>query len=86
MGLDSGQYKRMLELMLELERKMESRFADIQTDMRREVNRLGDERQLRSEIAALIEEKLVEAFDPRAGAGTYGKLVSRVEVLEKAYD
>ena len=35
----------------------------------------------------MVEEKLVEAFDPRANSGgTYGRLVSRVEVLEKAYD
>lgn len=35
----------------------------------------------------MVEEKLVDAFDPRANSGgTYGRLVSRVEVLEKAYD
>ena len=45
--LDSNQYKRVLELMLELERKVETRFDDIHTDMRREVNKLTDERHLR---------------------------------------
>jgi hypothetical protein len=30
--------------MLELERKMESRFDDMQMDVRREVQRVGDER------------------------------------------
>ena len=35
--MDSNQYKRVLELMLELERKMESRFDDMQMDLRREV-------------------------------------------------
>ena len=34
----------------------------------------------------MVEEKLVEAFDPRQGGGSFSKLVSRVEVLEKAYD
>jgi hypothetical protein len=33
--------------MLELERKVETRFDDIHTDMRREVNKLTDERHLR---------------------------------------
>jgi hypothetical protein len=45
--LDQNQYKRVLELMLELERKVETRFDDIHTDMRREVNKLTDERHLR---------------------------------------
>jgi DNA polymerase III delta subunit len=43
-NMDSNQYKRVLELMLELERKMESRFDDMQMDVRREVQRVGDER------------------------------------------
>ena len=51
--------------MLELERKMETRFDDVQIDVRREVQRLGDERQLRNDLTAMVEEKLVEAFDPR---------------------
>jgi hypothetical protein len=34
----------------------------------------------------MVEEKLVDAFDPRQGGGAFSKLVSRVEVLEKAYD
>jgi hypothetical protein len=55
--------------------------------MRRDITKLTDERQLRQELAALVEEKLIEAFDPRAtSGGTYGKLVARVEVLEKACD
>ena len=45
--LDQNQYKRVLELMLELERKVETRFDDIHTDTRREVNKLTDERHLR---------------------------------------
>ena len=63
--MDSNQYKRVLELMLELERKMESRFDDMQMDVRREVQRVGDERQLRNDLTAMVEEKLVDAFDPR---------------------
>jgi len=51
--------------MLELERKMESRFDDMQMDVRREVQRVGDERQLRNDLNAMVEEKLVDAFDPR---------------------
>ena len=47
---------------------------------------MGDERQLRTELAELVEEKLLEAFDSRHGAGAHGKLVQRVEVLERAYD
>ncbi len=72
--------------MLELEKKMESRFDEIQIDMRREVARASDERQLRQELAALVEDKLGEAFDPRLGTGAHGKLAGRVDVLEKAYD
>ena len=34
----------------------------------------------------MIEDKLVEAFDPRAQSGAHGKLVTRVDVLERAYD
>ncbi len=63
--MDSNQYKRVLELMLELERKMESRFDDMQMDVRREVQRVGDERQIRNDLTAMVEEKLVDAFDPR---------------------
>lgn len=65
---------------------MESRFDDMQMDLRREVQRVGDERQLRNDLTAMVEEKLVDAFDPRQGGGAFSKLVSRVEVLEKAYD
>jgi len=84
--MDSNQYKRVLELMLELERKMESRFDEMHMDVRREVQRVGDERQIRNDLTAMVEEKLVDAFDPRQGGGAFSKLVSRVEVLEKAYD
>ena len=42
--MDSGQYKKVLELMLELERKLESRFDEVQIDMKRAVGRMGDER------------------------------------------
>jgi hypothetical protein len=63
--MDSNQYKRVLELMIELERKMESRFDDMQMDVRREVQRVGDERQIRNDLTAMVEEKLVDAFDPR---------------------
>ena len=42
--MDSGQYKKVLELMLELERKLESRFDEVQIEMKREVGRMGDER------------------------------------------
>ena len=72
--------------MLELERRFEGRFDEMQADVRREVSRASDERQLRQDLAALIEEKLHEAFDPRHGVGAYGKLNQRVDVLEKAYD
>lgn len=41
---------------------------------------------MRSELAALVEDKIIEAFDPRLGTGAHGKLVNRVEILEKAYD
>jgi len=63
--MDNSQYKRVLELMLELERKVETRFDDISLDLRREVQRVGDERQLRNDLTAMVEEKLVDAFDPR---------------------
>jgi hypothetical protein len=63
--MDHSQYKRVLELMLELERKVETRFDDISLDLRREVQRVGDERQLRNDLTAMVEEKLVDAFDPR---------------------
>ena len=87
LSMDQSQYRKVLELMLELERKIENRVEDVSAEMRREVNKMSDERQLRQELAALVEEKLVEAFDPRAtSGGTYGKMVARVEVIEKAYD
>lgn len=63
--MDASQYKRVLELMLELERKVETRFDDLSLDMRREVQKAGDERQLRNDLTAMVEEKLVDAFDPR---------------------
>lgn len=34
----------------------------------------------------MVEDKILEAFDPRLGTGAHGKMVTRVEVLEKAYD
>ena len=71
--------------MLELERKLESRFDEVQIDMKREVGRMGDERQLRQELASLVDEKIVEAFDPRQ-SGSYAKVVQRIDVLERAYD
>jgi len=72
--------------MLELEKKMEARFDEVGVDMRREVARVSDERQLRQELAALVEDKLGEAFDPRLGTGAHAKLAGRVDLLEKAYD
>lgn len=84
--MDQGNYRKVLELMLELERKFETRFDEVQVDLKRDVARMTDERQLRQELASLVEEKLVEAFDPRVQSGAHGKLVTRVEVLERAYD
>jgi hypothetical protein len=43
-GGDPNQHRRVLELMLELEKKMESRFDEIQVDLRREVAKMSDER------------------------------------------
>lgn len=65
---------------------MESRFDEAQVDLRREISRVGDERTLRQDLAAMVEEKILDAFDARQGMTHYSKLVGRVEILEKAYD
>lgn len=41
---------------------------------------------MRQELASLVEDKLLEAFDPRLPTTAHAKLVQRVEILEKAYD
>ena len=47
---------------------------------------MGDERSLRNELSALIEDKILDAFDPRQPSTAFSKMTQRIEVLEKAYD
>ena len=61
--------------MLELEKKFETRLDELQLDVRRDIAKMTDERQLRTELAALVEDKLLEAFDPRSHPNNpHGKL------------
>lgn len=67
--------------MLDLEKKMESKTDEIQTDIRKDLARILDDRDLKEEIVSLVEDK-IENVEFNFST----KVVSRIELLEKAYD
>jgi len=80
-GLDSGQYKKALELMLDLEKKTDQRFDEIALETKKEMDRMADDKQLRADIQQMVDEK-IENIEFNIN----NKVVSRVELLEKSYD
>ena len=80
-GLGQSQYKKVLELMLDLEKKVDMRVDEVQTDLRKDILKLLDDRELKSEISHIIEDKIDNlefSFNSR--------ILSRLDLLEKAYD
>jgi|JI10StandDraft_1071094.scaffolds.fasta_scaffold167241_2 hypothetical protein len=80
-GLDSSQYKKALELMLDLEKKTDQRFDDMALETRKELDRLADDKQLRADVQAMVDEK-IENIEFNIN----NKVVSRLELLERSYD
>lgn len=80
-GLDSSQYKKALELMLDLEKKTDQRLDDMAMETRKEMDRLADDKQLRADVQNMVDEK-IENIEFNIN----NKVVSRLELLEKSYD
>ena len=67
--------------MLDLEKKVDMRVDEVQTDLRKDILKLLDDRELKSEISHIIEDKIDNlefSFNSR--------ILSRLDLLEKAYD
>jgi len=71
----------VLELMLDLEKKMENRVDEVQSDLRKDILKLLDDRDLKQEIQTIIEDKI-----DNLEFSFNSKILSRVDLLEKAYD
>lgn len=80
-GLDTNQYKKVLELMLDLEKKMESRVEEVQNDLRKDILKFLDDRDLKQDITNIIEDK-IDSLEFNFNS----KILTRVDLLEKAYD
>eukprot|EP00347_Sterkiella_histriomuscorum_P015644 403356242 len=80
-GMDQQQYKKVLELMLDLEKKMEGRVEEVQSDLRKDIIKFLDDRELKQEITNIIEDKI-----DNLEFSFNSKILSRLDLLEKAYD
>jgi phosphoenolpyruvate-protein kinase (PTS system EI component) len=67
--------------MLDLEKKMESKTEEVSIEIRRDVAKLLDDRDLKQEITNIIEDK-IDSLEFNINS----KVLARVELLEKAYD
>lgn len=67
--------------MLDLEKKVEGRVEEVQTDMRKDILKFLDDRDLKQEITNIIEDKI-----DNLEFSFNSKILSRVDLLEKAYD
>lgn len=67
--------------MLDLEKKMENRVDEVQSDLRKDILKLLDDRDLKQEIQTIIEDKI-----DNLEFSFNSKILSRVDLLEKAYD
>lgn len=67
--------------MLDLERKMENRVEEVQGDLRKDILKFLDDRDLKIEITSIIEDKI-----DNLEFNFNTKILSRVDLLEKAYD
>lgn len=67
--------------MLDLEKKMESRTEEIHIGLKRDLAKALDDRDLKQDITDILDDK-VESLEYNFN----NKIVSRVELLEKAYD
>jgi len=79
--MDQTQYKKVLELMLDLERKTDNRIDELTGELKRDVTRLLDDKSLKQEITAILDEKI-----DNLEFNFNNKIIARVELLEKAYD
>lgn len=67
--------------MLDLEKKMENRVEEVQGDLRKDILKFLDDRDLKIEITNIIEDKI-----DNLEFNFNTKILSRVDLLEKAYD
>ncbi len=67
--------------MLDLEKKLENRIEEVQNDYKRDMVKFLDDRDLKTEITNIIDEK-VDNLEFTFNS----KILSRLELLEKAYD
>jgi hypothetical protein len=67
--------------MLDLEKKTDIRFDELAVDIKKELDRVADDKQLRADLQNMVDEK-IESIEFNIN----NKVVSRLELLEKAYD
>ena len=67
--------------MLDLEKKTDMKIDEVQSDTRKDILKYLDDRDLKVEIMNMIEEK-IDNFEFNFNS----KVISRVDLLEKAYD
>jgi hypothetical protein len=79
--MEPAQYKKVLELMLDLEKKMDNKIDDIQVELRKDMAKYLDDKDIKTELQLILEEKL-----DNMEFGFNSKIMSRLEILEKAYD
>ena len=67
--------------MLDLEKKFETRIEAVQNDLKKDILRFLDDKDLKGEITVFLEDK-IENLEFSFNS----KIMSRLELLEKAYD
>lgn len=67
--------------MLDLEKKIEGWVEEVQSDLRKDILKFLDDRELKQEITNIIEDKI-----DNLEFSFNSKVLSRLDLLEKAYD
>ena len=67
--------------MLDLEKKVDARIETVQGELRKDILRLFDDKDLKGELTVLLEDKI-----DNLEFSFNSKVLARLELLEKAYD
>ena len=67
--------------MLDMEKKLETRMEEVQVDLRKDLLKVVDDRDLRKDFSNLLEDKM-ENLEFNFNS----KVLTRLDLLEKAYD
>ena len=67
--------------MLDLEKKMELRLEETQLDIRKDLSKILDDRELKNEITNMIDDKI-----DNLEFNYNNKILAKIDLLEKAYD